>query len=631
MQLAHTGNDGLTRLFVGVGLKRRVLLGQLHQGDAHLLLTGLGLRLDGHADNGLGEFHGLEDDRMLLIAERVAGRGVLHTDRGGDIAGIDRVDILAVIGVHLQDAAQTLAGALRGVQNGRALVEAAGINAEEAQLADIRVGRDLEGQSGERCVVVRRAEVLFVSLRVHTGDALLVEGRRHEVDDGVEQFLNALVLIGGAAGHGHHLHGDGRLADGSADHVLGHFLAAEVELHDGVILIGDGIEQLLVVFLRKLGQVLGDLLLADILAQLIVEDIGLHADQVDHAAEIGLRTNGELNGDGVTLQPFMHHVENIVEIRAHDVHLIDIHHARDMILVGLTPDGLRLGLHAALCAQHRHSTVEHAQGTLDLNREVNVARGVDDVDAAVTPEAGRCSGRDGDAALLLLLHPVHGSRALVGLTDLVGAAGVEQDTLGRGGFAGVDVRHDTNISCILKRVFSRHWVTPLICLPAEMGECLVRFCHLVGIFALLHRGAGVVAGVHDLAGEALFHGLLAALAGISSQPAQAERLTALRANLQRNLIGCAAHAAGLDFQGRHDVFHCLLESVQTVLAGLGLDDLECVIDDALGNALLAVEHDAVDELSHQSGIIDRIRKDLSLGNITSSGHFASLLHKKMIS
>ena len=54
-----------------------------------------------------------------------------------------------------------------------------------------------------------------------------------------------------------------------------------------------------------------------------------------------------------------------------------------LILVGLTPDGLRLGLNAALCAQHRHSTVEHAQGTLDLNREVNVARGVDDVDAAV--------------------------------------------------------------------------------------------------------------------------------------------------------------------------------------------------------------------------------------------------------
>ena len=64
------------------------------------------------------------------------------------------------------------------------------------------------------------------------------------------------------------------------------------------------------VFLRKLGQVLGDLLLADILAQLIVEDKGLHADQVDHAAEIGFRTDGELNGDGVTLQPFMQHCRN---------------------------------------------------------------------------------------------------------------------------------------------------------------------------------------------------------------------------------------------------------------------------------------------------------------------------------
>ena len=52
-----------------------------------------------------------------------------------------------------------------------------------------------------------------------------------------------------------------------------------------VVLIGDGIEQLLAVLLRQLGHVLGDLLLAHILAQLIVEDIGLHLDQVDDAAE----------------------------------------------------------------------------------------------------------------------------------------------------------------------------------------------------------------------------------------------------------------------------------------------------------------------------------------------------------
>ena len=47
--------------------------------------------------------------------------------------------------------------------------------------------------------------------------------------------------------------------------------------------------------------------------------------------------------------------------------------------------------------------------------------------------------------------------------------------------------------------------------------------------------------------------------------------------------------------------------------------------------LLAVQHNAVDKLGNQNGIILRIGQNLSLGNITSSGHFASLLHKIMIS
>ena len=105
MELTHTGDDGLTGLFIGVGLEGRVFLSQLHQRDAHLLLTGLGLGLDGDADHGLGEFHGLQDDRSLFIAERITGGGVLEADDGADVAGVAALDILAVVGVHLQDAA----------------------------------------------------------------------------------------------------------------------------------------------------------------------------------------------------------------------------------------------------------------------------------------------------------------------------------------------------------------------------------------------------------------------------------------------------------------------------------------------------------------------------------------------
>ena len=139
------------------------------------------------------------------------------------------------------------------------------------------------------------------------------------------------------------------------------------------------------------------------------------------------------------------------------------------------------------------------------------------------------------------------------------------------------------------------------------------------ILALLDRVAEVVAGIHDLACEALLHGLLAALAAVVDQPAQGQGLTTGRANLDRDLIGGAADTAGLDFQGGHDVVHGLVESVKGLLAGLFFDDVKGVVDDLLSNTLLAVEHNTVDELGHQHAVIHG-------GNITSSGHVASLLH-----
>jgi hypothetical protein len=73
--------------------------------------------------------------------------------------------------------------------------------------------------------------------------------------------------------------------------------------------------------------------------------------------------------------------------------------------------------------------VEDAQRALDLDREVDVARRVDDVDAVVAPEAGRCGGRDRNAALLLLDHPVHRRGAFVDLADLVVDPRVIEDPL----------------------------------------------------------------------------------------------------------------------------------------------------------------------------------------------------------
>ena len=63
-----------------------------------------------------------------------------------------------------------------------------------------------------------------------------------------------------------------------------------------------------------------------------------------------------------------------VEVGADAVHLVDEADPRHAVLVGLAPDRLRLRLDAGDAVEHRHRTVEHAQGTLDLDGEVDVAR-----------------------------------------------------------------------------------------------------------------------------------------------------------------------------------------------------------------------------------------------------------------
>jgi hypothetical protein len=85
-----------------------------------------------------------------------------------------------------------------------------------------------------------------------------------------------------------------------------------------------------------------------------------------------------------------------------------------------------------------------------------VAGGVDDVEALVFPESGRRGGRDGDAALLLLVHPVHGRGAVVDFADLMVLAGVVQNPLGRRRLARVDVGHDAEVAVVLDLVFAGH-------------------------------------------------------------------------------------------------------------------------------------------------------------------------------
>ncbi len=166
VQLAHAGDDRLAGLLVRTHAERRVLLGELRQRVAELVLLGLGLGLDRDVDDRIGEDHGLEKHGRVLRAQRVAGGRVLEADRRNDVAREDRVDVLAMVGVHLQQTADALLVALRRVQDVRARAQGAGVDAEVRELADERVGHDLERERREGRLGVGRTLDLFAGLDV---------------------------------------------------------------------------------------------------------------------------------------------------------------------------------------------------------------------------------------------------------------------------------------------------------------------------------------------------------------------------------------------------------------------------------------------------------------------------------
>ena len=246
VELAHPGDDRLVRLLVRVDAERRVFLHELRERHAHLFLVDLRLRLDRERDDGLGELHRLEDDDVVALADRVARRDVLEADGGGDVARPDFLDLLALVRVHLQEAADALVRLLRRVVDARARVEVARVDAEEGELADERVGHDLEDEARERRVVVRVERDLLAVL-VDAADGGDVERRREVVDDGVEELLDALVLERRAADDRMELARDGRLAERGAHLVRRRDVAVHELLHEDVVGLRERLDEPLAV------------------------------------------------------------------------------------------------------------------------------------------------------------------------------------------------------------------------------------------------------------------------------------------------------------------------------------------------------------------------------------------------
>ena len=330
-----------------------------------------------------------------------------------------------------------------------------------------------------------------LAVRVHQGDAAVLAGVGQVVDHGVEQLLHALVLERRAAEDRHELAADRALADAGLEHG-GIELAVLDELHERVVVEGQRRLQRVLAQLRacwsihSLSRVVANLkrLLQLLerdglpLAVLVVgvPDVADAGDQVGHAGELVVAADRHLAEHDVGAEALADALDAMAEVRAHAVHLVDVAHARHVVLVGQAPVGLGLRLDARHAVEDDHGAVEHAQAAVHLDGEVHVARGVDDVDLVALPLGRDRGALDRDAALALLLEVVGGGAALavlgvVHLDDLVLAAGVIQHALGGRGLARVDVGDDPDVAVELEVFLPGH----------DLVFCGVIFCGVIGV------------------------------------------------------------------------------------------------------------------------------------------------------
>ena len=328
-----------------------------------------------------------------------------------------------------------------------------------------------------------------------------VRGRRQIIDDGVQEKLHALVAQRGAAQdrrgqRPQRYAANGLLQLGGADVV-----ALHVADHELVVDLSGPLNEPISAPCGLLCQFCRNFLYDRFFTRVRREVPGSFLDQVDHARKVGLCADGDLDREGPSIESLFDHVDRSPVIGAHPVELIDKADTRHPIVVGLAPDGLRLGLHAMDGIEDNDASIQDAQAALDFDCEVHMAGGVDDVDAVVGPIAGRCGGRDGYTTLAFLDHPVHDGGTFMHFADLVGATGIEKHALGDGGLSGVDMGDDADVSYSLNSVVSCHSSRSLTnrrgrpglsgrprrSLPSIMNEGSVRLRHSMGILFLLHR------------------------------------------------------------------------------------------------------------------------------------------------
>src|SRR5699024_11120338 len=217
----------------------------------------------------------------------------------------------------------------------------------EGQLTEEWVSCNLESKCRQWLFVGRlTGQDLLRILNVSAIGLAEIQWGRQEVNDCVEQWLDALVLVGGATVNRVDLRVNNHLTDSCLDLSDAELFATEVLLHELFVGLCNGLEKLLTVLSCAVCELCWDLLNGSFGTNWGNSTPGqcLHFKKVDDAVEVVLSTDWELHNQWLCTQAVLDGANGEVEVSTELVHLVHEADTWNVVLGSLTPNLLGLWL-----------------------------------------------------------------------------------------------------------------------------------------------------------------------------------------------------------------------------------------------------------------------------------------------
>ena len=314
-------------------------------------------------------------------------------------------------------------------------------HAEEVDAAGERVGDRLEDERGRPAAV-----------DVH-GERLL--GRRRDaLDEQVEEARGAEVLRRDAARDREELARDDGVLERGGELVAGDLLVREVALHDRLVRLDDGLDELHAVLLGLGGDVVRDRGGLRLAVGAGIQ-VGAHVEEVDDALQLVLVPDRDLHGDAALGELRAELLERGEEVRALAVEHGHEDDAAEVELLRALPEAGRLHLDAVDAVDGHQRSLDHAERGERVGLEARVAGRVDEVDLALVPLQVAERGRQRHLAAVLVVVPVGDRGRRFDGPEAVGGTRLEEHRLDQRGLPGPPVSDHGDVPD-LARLEGRH-------------------------------------------------------------------------------------------------------------------------------------------------------------------------------